>query len=169
MKKNLVFIILFSTAIITISGIWFTLQNQEHPGILAPAFSLVDLDGTDFKLVDFWGKIVVVDFVATWCGPCRQQIPHYEEIWEKYRDDIVLMSIDVDIRETEETIRAFAQDFPYSTWIWARDTANIGRDYQVTTIPKTVIIDQEGYIRFEHVDVTNASTFTVEIEKLLSS
>ncbi len=94
-------------------------------------------------------------------------MPHYGAIWEKYGDAIVLMSIDIDPRESEETLSAFAQEFPYATWIWARDTANLGQAYQVTAIPKTVIIDQDGYIRFTHTGVTPASAFIQEIDQLL--
>ncbi|MFQ6080713.1 MAG: TlpA family protein disulfide reductase [Candidatus Bathyarchaeia archaeon] len=141
--------------------------SEKHPGTLAPDFSLTDLDGATFRLSDFRGKVVVIDFMATWCGPCRAEMPHYGTIWEKYGDKIVLMSIDVDPRESAEVLRAFADEFPYATWIWARDTANLGQVYQVTAIPKTVIIDQDGYIRFTHVGVTDASTFIQEIDQLL--
>ncbi len=143
-------------------------SEQENPGTLASDFSLTNLDGNNFKLSDYLGKVVVIDFMATWCGPCRLEMPHYGTIWEKYGDGIALMSIDIDPRESEETLRGFAQEFPYATWIWARDTANLGEKYQVVGIPKTVIIDQYGYIRFEHTGVTPASTFIIEIDELLN-
>lgn len=159
-------------------GGWYLLQpesqgessprsGQDNPGTLASDFSLIDLNGNNFKLSDYQGKVVVIDFMATWCGPCRLEMPHYRTIWEKYGDEIALMSIDIDPRESEETLRNFAQEFPYATWIWARDTANLGEKYQVVGIPKTVIIDQYGYIRFEHTGVTSASTFIMEIDELL--
>ncbi|MFQ5758116.1 MAG: TlpA family protein disulfide reductase [Candidatus Bathyarchaeia archaeon] len=153
--------------IVAISGFWY-LQRPRNSGTLAPDFSLTDLDGNTFRLSDFRGKVVVIDFMATWCGPCRMEMPHFGTIWEKYENKIVLMSIDIDpFRETEETLRDFAQEFPYATWIWAMDTANLGQAYQVTGIPKTVIIDQDGYIRFTHTRVTPASTFIQEIDQLL--
>ena len=71
------------------------------------------------------------------------------------------------LSSSAETLRSFAQGFPYATWIWARDTANLGQVYQVAGIPKTVIIDQDGHIRFTHTVVTYASTFIEEIDQLL--
>ena len=157
--------------IFTISNLSITTPPvDEHPGTLAPDFSLTDPNGTSSWLSDFRGRVVVIDFMATWCLTCRQEMSHLGTIWEKYEDKIVLMSIDIDpLRETEETLRDFAQEFPYATWIWAMDRANLGLAYQVTYLPKTVIIDQDGYIRFTHTGVvTPASIFIQEIDQLLS-
>jgi len=164
-------LIVLGIIIVAISGGWYLLQpkSQENEGKMASDFSLTDSDGNTFRLSDFRGKVVVINFMATWCGYCRQEMPHLKVIWEKenYSDKIVLMSIDVDPTESAETLRSFAQGFPYATWIWARDTANIGQAYQVAGIPKTVIIDRDGYIRFTHAGVTYASTFIEEIDQLL--
>ena len=161
-------LIVLGIIIVAIAGSWY-LQQSRGTGTLAPDFSLTDLNGDAFRLSDFKGKVVVIDFMATWCGPCRQQLPHLKVIWEKedYSDKIVLMSIDIDPTESAEILRSFAQGFPYATWIWARDTANLGQVYQVAGIPKTVIIDQDGYIRFTHTGVTYASTFIEKIDQLL--
>ena len=141
--------------------------GKEPPGVLAIDFSLTDLDGNPFKLSDFRGRVVVIDFMATWCGPCRMEMPNYGTIWEEYGETIVIMSIDIDPNESEQTLRKFSQEFPYATWIWARDTFNLAQHYQVATIPKTVIIDQEGYIRFTHIGIISAATFIQEIDQLL--
>ena len=111
--------------------------------------------------------MVVIDFMATWCGPCRMEMLHLNVVWEEYGGKIVLMSIDIDPRESEEVLSAFAKEFPYATWIWARDTANLGRVYEVSAVPKMVIIDQDGYIRFTHTGVTDVSTLIQEIDQLL--
>lgn len=78
-----------------------------------------------------------------------------------------MMSINVDPFESEETLRNFANEFPYATWIWAKDSANLLQRYHVTAIPLTVIIDQEGYIRFTHPGISSASILSHEIELLL--
>lgn len=171
-------LIIFGIIVAAIAGVGYLLQpkspsrpiqedRQEHLGTPATDFSLTDLERTTFQLSDFRGKVLVIDFMATWCGPCRMQMPHYKIIWEKYGNRIALMSIDIDPQESEEVLKAFAQRFPYATWIWARDTANLAQAYGVSAIPKTVIIDQDGYIRFTHTGVTDASTFIEEIDELL--
>jgi thiol-disulfide isomerase/thioredoxin len=181
-KAILKLLIVFVVIVAAIAGSWYLLQlksqgeaspevtpeaGREPSRPLAPDFSLTDLGGNAFRLSDFRGKVVVIDFMATWCGPCRMQMPHLKVVWEKYGGEIVLMSIDIDPRESEEVLGAFAKEFPYATWIWARDTANLGQVYEVSAIPKTVIIDQDGYIRFTHTGVTDASTLIQEIEQLL--
>jgi thiol-disulfide isomerase/thioredoxin len=140
--------------------------GQEAPGVLATDFSLIDLDRNPFKLSDFRGRVVVIDFMATWCGPCRMAMPNYGTIWEEYGETIVILSIDIDPNESEQTLRSFSQEFPYATWIWARDTFNLAQLYQIATIPKTVIINQEGYIRFTHIGIISAATFIQEIDQL---
>lgn len=147
----------------------YTPPDDSHvqSGIVAPDFSLIDLEGASFQLSDVRGRVVVIDFMATWCGPCRAAMPHYGAIWEQYANAIVMISIDVDPFESEETLRSFANEFPYATWTWAKDTANLGQTYHIIAIPSTVIVDQEGYIRFTHIGVINAATLSEEIEQLL--
>jgi thiol-disulfide isomerase/thioredoxin len=164
--------------IVTVYGGWYMFQQsrgelspefeQEHPGILATDFSVTDLDGINFTLSDYIGKVVVINFMATWCGACTSQMPNYGTIHERYGDAITLMTIDIDPRGSEETLRNYSKEFPYATWIWARDTTKLGVLYEVEYIPKTILIDPDGYIRFEHIGVTDSSTFITEIEELLS-
>jgi len=162
----LAFVLLF--AAIFLFGALILSNAPTNSDAHAPDFSLTDLDGNTFSLSDFMGKVVIIDFMATWCGPCRQQMSHYKVVWETYFDKIVLMSIDVDPRESENMLRAFAQQFTYATWIWARDTANLAEAYKVTAIPKTVIIDQDGYVTFTHVGVVDASVLIQEIDQLIA-
>jgi thiol-disulfide isomerase/thioredoxin len=169
MKKKIIFILLIVLSIIIISSSWYLFQSRN---IIAPDFSLTDLDGNPFRLSDFKGKIVIIDFMDVWCLPCRQQIPHLKVIWEKedYRNKIVLLSIEVNVVIPEEILKDFRQEFPYATWIWAKDKANesIASLYQVSYIPKIVIIDQYGYIRFVHTGLTDSSILIQEIDKLLT-
>jgi thiol-disulfide isomerase/thioredoxin len=138
-------------------------------GTQAPDFALTDLGGITFRLSDFKGKVVVLDFMATWCGPCKQQIPHLRTIWEKYRDRVVIISIDVDLSEPEDVLRSYRHNYPYATWIWAKDIAEqrVAVVYGVRAIPTIVVIDQESYIRFVHVGLTDSSTLAREIDELL--
>ena len=140
-------------------------------GALAPDFALTDLDGKAFRLSDFRGKVVLIDFMATWCGPCRQQMPHLKAVWEKeeYRGKVVIISIDVDLRVSVEELKSYRQGYPYATWIWAKDSAEqrVAASYGVRAIPTIVVIDQEGYVRFVHVGLTDSSTLIREVDGLL--
>ena len=78
-----------------------------------------------------------------------------------------MIIIDIDARESERTLRNFASRFSHSDWIWAMDTANLVKSYMVTAIPKTVIIDRNGIIRYSHTGLMSQSTFKEKIEQLL--
>lgn len=142
-------------------------DDPNQPTNLAPDFSIPDLGGTLFHLADVRGRVVVIDFMATWCGPCRVAMPHLGAIWEQYGDTIVVISIDIDPVESEETLQRYVNEFPYATWIWAKDTANLAQSYQISAIPTTVIIDPAGAIRFRHIGVVDATTLSREIAQLL--
>ena len=142
-------------------------DNPDQPSNLAPDFSMPDLTGTLFQLSEARGQIVVIDFMATWCGPCRAAMPHLGAIWESYNETIVMISIGIDPFESEATLQRYADEFLYATWLWAKDTVNVAQLYQITAIPTTVIIDQEGVIRFRRVGVVDATTMSQEIEQLL--
>ena len=169
MRRKILLTLLLCSIILVTVGVWYLIQNKVGSDDLTEAqdFSLIDLNGNNFSLSLFQGKVVVIDFMATWCGPCRLQMPYYEIVWEEFGDRIVIISIDIDVIESEDTLRLFAQEYPYATWIWARDTDYISAAYKITNIPTTVIIDQEGYIRFTHIGVTGSLTLIQEIEELL--
>ena len=162
-------LVVFLLPIVIVGGSWtiLRLSSRNQPKTLAPEFTLTDIDNNMFSLSSFRGKIVVLDFMATWCSACNQQIPNLEKIWETYRGDIVIISIDIDLSESTERLRAFTQQYTNATWTWARDVANLVQTYQVTGMPKTVVIDQNGFVRFTHVGVTDSSTLIQEIAQLL--
>ncbi|MCS7098156.1 MAG: TlpA family protein disulfide reductase [Candidatus Methanomethyliaceae archaeon] len=162
MKKRWLFPSMITIFIIIVTG-WYILSSSK-----ASDFQLVDINGNYFRLSNFKGKIVILEFMATQCVLCRQQIPYLIEVWEKYRDSIAIISISVDpLRDSDDVLRDFIKRYPNATWIWARDTVNLTIAYKVTAIPKIVIIDKEGNIRFEHLGITSSTIIIQEINKLL--
>ncbi|MBD3334999.1 MAG: redoxin domain-containing protein [Candidatus Eisenbacteria bacterium] len=133
----------------------------------APDFSLPDLSGREVSLDDFAGKIVILDFWATWCPPCRMEIPHFIGLHKDYNDrgvEIVGIALD---RNGIQAVQPFVQQhrIPYVSLIGDQQIAR--RFGGVRNIPTTFIIDQKGRIVSRHVGYQERSVFEREIVALL--
>ena len=115
-------------------------------GEMAPDFALTDLEGNPFRLSDLRGKVVFINFWATWCPPCRAEMPEIEAIYQEYKDKGVVV-VGVDIMETEAEVRQFVQRGGYS-WTFVIDkTGEVTAGYSIAAIPTSIFIDREGIIR----------------------
>ena len=113
-------------------------------GMPAPEFALPDINGDMVSLADFKGKYVYIDFWATWCGPCKIEIPYLEKMTEEYKDkNLEIISISVD-RDKQAWIDMVTEDQPQ--WIQLHDSIMINDEYLVKYIPTFVLIDREGKI-----------------------
>jgi len=135
----------------------------------APNFTLVDINGKQFSLSDHLGKVVLLEFFTTWCGPCIIEIEHLKGLYNEYSpDQLVIFSISVDpYTDTVSILQNFAQQNEM-TWTVARDTDNVASKYGVSPIPHLVIVDAEGYKRHNHIGLTAESTLGTEIDSLVS-
>ncbi len=121
-------------------------KEKKPTSGVAPDFTLKTLDGQEIILSQLKGKVVLLDFWATWCGPCREAIPHLIQLYKAYREngfEVIGMSLD---KGDGEVVRNFAKsmDIPYPIVI---ATEEVVRNYRVTSIPTTFFIDKEGKIR----------------------
>jgi len=129
--------------------------EKESFSALAPDFSLKSFDGQEITLSQLKGKVVLLDFWATWCGPCKESIPHLIQLYKNYREsgfEVVGMNID---KGDGEAVRRFVRsmDIPYPVVIAPEDVV---RSYQVTGIPATFLIDKQGKIREKVVGFSSA-------------
>jgi thiol-disulfide isomerase/thioredoxin len=130
-------------------GLFFLLQcskEKTSPAGLAPDFTLKTLDGQEITLSGLKGKVVLLDFWATWCGPCRESIPHLIQLYKNHRENgFELIGMDVGERDVE-TVRSFVKsmDIPYPIVVAPDDVV---RSYRVSGIPATILIDKDGKIR----------------------
>ncbi len=130
---------------------------------LAPNFTLTDIDGNVFSLSDYRGKVVLLDFFGTWCHPCVQQVSHLKDLYEKFGEKLVIISISP---EEEQVLRDF-RDQHGIEWTIARDTANVFDAYNIQYIPTLMILDHGGHIRYTHIGLTEEGILRSEIEDLL--
>jgi cytochrome c biogenesis protein CcmG/thiol:disulfide interchange protein DsbE len=133
---------------------------------LAPDFTLTQLDGNPLQLSSLRGKVVLLDFWATWCDPCREEIPHFVELQQKYGND-GLQIIGVSMDDSIDPVRPFAQKLKINYPI-VMGNAQIGELYGgVLGLPIAFMIGRDGRIYGKHIGATDAAVFEREIARLL--
>ena len=131
----------------------------------APAWKLKDLDGKLVKSSDFLGKVVILDFWATWCAPCKVEIPGFIALQKQYGEQ-GLVVIGVSLDNEPAVVRRFMADFGMNYRVVLGDLMLL-QAFGGTAIPTTVIIDRAGDIVARHVGFTSRQTFENEIKPLL--
>jgi thiol-disulfide isomerase/thioredoxin len=119
---------------------------------MAPAFAITTIDGQKVSIDDLQGKVVLIDFWATWCGPCREALPHIKDIAKKFQGQpLVILSVSLDT--DEEKWKQFVNNNGM-TWLQTRDggfTGPVSRLFSVAAIPHTFTIDCDGILQDEHI------------------
>jgi peroxiredoxin len=138
----------------------------------APAWKLMDVDGKVVSSDQFKGKVVVVDFWATWCGPCRMEIPGYIELQKKYgKDGLVIIGVSCDQdKHAPETVKAFAQKngMNYQVVMSSDEVlAAFGGAEGIQAIPTTFLIDRSGQIRDRKVGAEPTAQYEQLVLKYL--
>lgn len=115
----------------------------------APDFALRSWDGANMRLSEHYGEVVLINFWATWCGPCRQEMPKLDEIYGKYRRaGLVLFSVNLDEANNLDAAREMATTLRVSYPVLFDARKEVSRAYQASTMPLTVLIDREGVVRY---------------------
>ncbi|MHC1738949.1 MAG: TlpA family protein disulfide reductase [Ignavibacteriaceae bacterium] len=131
----------------------------------APEFSLVSVDGKTVKLSDFKGKIVIVDFWATWCPPCRKGIPDLIAIQKEFPNDVVVIGVSLD-RETKSDVPSFVKNYGINYPIVYGD-GKVDRSFGgIEAIPTAFVIDKKGNIVDKHIGLVSKSTYVDLIKKI---
>jgi peroxiredoxin len=115
----------------------------------APGFELMDIEGKKVKLADLKGKVVLIDFWATWCGPCRQEMPLLDDLFNRYERvgfTLLGVNIDDDSQRAIDMMRELGVNFP----VLFDATKDVSKLYNVNAMPVTVILDREGNVRHVH-------------------
>jgi len=133
---------------------------------LAPNFMLPTLNGGDFHLGDYKGKPVLINFFASWCLPCREEMPALEKITHEYAPKgVVFLGIAVD--DTEEKMKAFIAKYGVTFPVGLDKTGEIQKSFGLYGIPTTYFIDKQGVINYSHSGAVTEALLHHELDKLL--
>jgi len=127
----------------------FLLSGVHAAAEMAPNFTLKNRSGKNIKLSELRGQVVMINFWASWCGPCRQEMPILEKLYKKYKSlgfVILGVNVDEDRKQAESLLKQIPVSFPILF-----DTDNkISAKYNVTAMPSSYFVDRDGKLRSEH-------------------
>jgi peroxiredoxin len=121
-----------------------TLPRVEKP-FTAPDFTLTSEGGKSYHLADFRGQVVVINFWATWCPPCRREMPSMERMWEKIKDKGVVVFA-IDVGEDADTVFEFRGSYPMSFPLLLDLDGSVINKFPVTGLPTTYIVNPQGMV-----------------------
>ena len=136
-------------------------------GMAAPPIHLKTIDGKDFDLKDVRGKVVLLNFFATWCGPCMAEMPHLQdEIWDKFKDKKFAM-IAIDREEAEDVVKAFQATHQFGFSIACDPKREVYSKFATQYIPRNFLINPDGVIVFQSMGYsqTEFNDLVATIEK----
>jgi peroxiredoxin len=149
---------------------WHSPHTGVQPAIhtAAPEFSLTTIDGKKLALSDYRGKIILLDFWATWCTPCRDEIPRFVRLQDKY-GAAGFQIIGISMDDSADPVRQFYRDF-HINYPVALGGAKLGELYGgIFGLPIAFLIDQQGRIISKHIGATDPAIFDQEIASALDA
>jgi len=142
------------------------LTEAPIAGYLAPQFTLNTTAGEEVNLIDYRGQPVVLNFWATWCPPCRAEVPHFQESSIKYNGQAVILGVDQG--EPDSIVRDFGASFGLSYPLLLDQDSAVNRQYGVAALPTTIFVDSNGIVREVFTGIINRAVLEERIERLLA-
>ena len=134
----------------------------------APDFEVYDAQGNAVRLSDFKGKPVVVNFWATWCGPCKSELPHFEKLMEEYSGvEFMMVNLTDGSRDTVDSVKAFIKDNGYVFNTYFDTSSGAAIAYNVYSIPFTIFVDKDGNLISDYTGAMTEEILRKNIEKLI--
>jgi peroxiredoxin len=153
--------------VLVFSGAWLA-AAPIAPSTLAPDFTLRTLEGQNLRLGEQRGRVVLVNFWATWCGPCRQEMPHLNKLYDKYKSSgfvLLGVNVDEDTRQAASVASKLGVKFP----VLPDNDKRVSKQYDLSAMPSTVLIDRDGRVRYLHRGYQSGyeDTYDRQIRELL--
>lgn len=141
-------------------------QAAEPEKVLAPDFTVYDAEGNPVQLYDYIGKPLVVNFWASWCGPCQMEMPHFEDKYQELGDEVQFLMINMTDggRETVDSASAFIAEKGYTFPVLYDTDSNAALTYGAYSLPTTYFIDADGYAVAQATGAIDADTLQQGID-----
>jgi thiol-disulfide isomerase/thioredoxin len=145
--------------------------GSDRAEIVGPAlnkpvldFTLNTLRGDRLGTEDLRGQPVLINFWATWCGPCRIEMPYFEEAHQKFGPDLVVMAVNID--EPSDQVQAFVDDLGLNFEILLDTGSKVKDLYRITAFPTTYLVDREGFFKAQHIGTLTRSQLFAYLEQV---
>ena len=145
--------------------------TEDIKKITAPDFTGLDKDGNPVRLSEKFGKPIVINFWATWCPPCKQELPDFDKLCKEYGDRVVFMMVNLTdgYRDTVDGTKRFVSGKGYTFPVYFDTKDNAASAYNVSSIPQTTFIDAKGNIYTTRIGAMNEATLRIYLNALLGN
>jgi len=149
-RRGAVLGIVLGIGLLAVGLSWYSVSNEPPPpatrvGAAAPEFNLLDIDGKPVTLADFRGKVLYVNFWATWCAPCKEEAPALQRLYEKLRGEgFEILAATIDVDSDQDAVKKFREQYGLVFPILLDPRKEAYASYGATGVPETYLIDTEG-------------------------
>lgn len=143
-------------------------EESSQELMAAPDFTVLDKDGKSVKLSDYFGKPVIINFWATWCGPCKSELPAFDKVSAEYKEEISFLMVNLTdgSRETVEGVKEFIEENDYEFPVYYDTEYSASYAYGTYSIPLTVFINSKGEVLGSHTGAMSEETLRMYIQEV---
>ena len=152
-----------------VEPVTYSIPNTQ--AIKTPDFTIFDAKGNQIHLSDFIGKPVVLNFWASWCSPCKSEMPHFNKAYATYKNDVIFIMVDLTDgqRETQVLGQAYVNEQGYTFPVYFDNKQSASKAYNIRSIPATYIIDSNGNMISNYEGAIDEKTLTSAIDTITSA
>lgn len=141
-------------------------DQMPKVGFTAPEFELTGLDQAIYKVEGNREKPLLLNFWASWCGPCKQEAPDLVRLYEKYKDQIDFYAVNITANDKPDQAAAFVKEYGLPFPILMDETGEVSTRYEIVSIPTTYFIDKQGIVRQKVIGLVNPEVFEEYLKEL---